>query len=170
MALKITQLIHRYFKRVAGVGTVNYIYFWKSKGLSAENIKAPTTNDYSLNPKLCYFYTKTKIEFSGSCLKQDKIIYDHGKIVNIYIIYKISKICIISSYPTLKNCLFGAVSLSKNAEIDKCKYSGYGIGIWYTRIFSHPSEGTGRNVIIFAVNMSSSTKIDNRKRDILIFA
>ena len=34
--------------------------------------------------------------------------------------------------------------------------------------FSHPSGGTGRNVIIFGVDMSSSTKIDNRKKDISI--
>ena len=32
--------------------------------------------------------------------------------------------------------------------------------------FSHPSGGTGRNVIIFGVDMS--TKIDNRKKDFLI--
>ena len=29
--------------------------------------------------------------------------------------------------PTLVNCLFGAVSLTKNADIDKYKYSDYGI-------------------------------------------
>ena len=34
--------------------------------------------------------------------------------------------------------------------------------------FSHPSGGTGRNVIIFGVDMSSSTKIDKRKKDNLI--
>ena len=34
--------------------------------------------------------------------------------------------------------------------------------------FSHPSRGTGRNVIIFGVDMSSSTKIYNRKIYILI--
>ena len=34
--------------------------------------------------------------------------------------------------------------------------------------FSHPSGGTGKNVIIFGVDMSSSTKIDNRNKDILI--
>ena len=34
--------------------------------------------------------------------------------------------------------------------------------------FWHPSSGTGRNVIIFGVDMSSSTKIDNRKKDNLI--
>ena len=33
---------------------------------------------------------------------------------------------------------------------------------------SHPSGGTGGNVIIFGVDMSSSTKIDNKKKDILI--
>ena len=30
--------------------------------------------------------------------------------------------------------------------------------------FSHPSGGTRRNVIIFGVDMSSSTKIDSRKK------
>ena len=44
----------RYFKRVAGVGN----YFWKSKGLSDENIAPPVTSDYSLTPKLRYFGTK----------------------------------------------------------------------------------------------------------------
>ena len=36
------------------------------------------------------------------------------------------------------------------------------------RFFSHPSGGTSRNVIIFGVDMSSSTEIYNRKKDILI--
>ena len=44
--------MYRYFKRVAGFGRGNYIYFWKSKGLCDENIAAPTTSDYNLNPKL----------------------------------------------------------------------------------------------------------------------
>ena len=29
---------------------------------------------------------------------------------------------------TLKNCLFGSVKLTKNADPDKYKHSGYGIG------------------------------------------
>ena len=32
----VFQSMYRYFKRVAGVGTGSYIYFWKSKGLSDE--------------------------------------------------------------------------------------------------------------------------------------
>ena len=49
-------------------------------------------------------------------------------------------------------------------DIDKCKHSGYGIGFDRHGFFSDPSGG---NVIIFGVGMSSSTKIDNRKTDIL---
>ena len=65
------------------------------------------------------------MEFKGSCLKQDKVTYDHGRVVNIYIVYEIVKNFNISSFSTLENCLFGAVSLTKIAEY---KYSGYGIG------------------------------------------
>ena len=100
----------------------------KSKGLFDENITSPVTNYYKLNPKLSYFGTKTRVEFKRSCLKQDRITYDHGKIVNTYIVYEISKNYNIISYPTLENCLFGAVSLAKNADIGKYKYSRYGTG------------------------------------------
>ena len=154
--------MYKYFKRIEGVGTGNYIYFWKSKGLSDENITAPTTRDYSLNPQLSYLGNKTRVEFKGSCFKQDEIIYTHRKIVNIYIVYEISKTYNISNYSTLENCLFGVVSLTKNAHIDKYKYSEYGIG--FDRHFSHPSGETSRNVMIFGADMSSSTKIDNKKR------
>ena len=81
----IIKPIYRYFKRFAG------IFFWKPKGLSDENITALTTTNYSLNPQLSYPVTKTRIEFKRSCLKQDKIMYDYGKVVNIYIVYEISK-------------------------------------------------------------------------------
>ena len=106
--------------------------------MSDENITAPNTSNYNFNPQLSFFDTKIKVEFKGSCLKQDKITYDHGKVVNIYIVYEKSKNFNISSYPTFENCLFGAVSLTKNADIDKHKYSGYRIafdrhGIFFTR-------------------------------------
>ena len=102
-------------------------------------------------------------------MKQHKITYNRGKAVNIYIFYKISRNINISNYLTLENCLFGAVSLTKNADINKYKYSGCGIGFDRRGFYPHPSGGTGRNLIIFRIDMSSSTKIDNRKKDILIF-
>ena len=66
--------------------------------------------------------------------------------------------------PTLKNCLFGAVTLTKNADIDKYKYSGY--GIWFDRrsSVSFTSGGCGQNILIFEVDMSSSAHIDNKKK------
>ena len=58
--------------------------------------------------------------------------------------------------------------INKTIDVDLYKYFGYGIGFDREGFFSHPSGGDGKNVIIFGVDMSSSTKIDNRKKDILI--
>ena len=89
--------------------------------------------------------------------------------MNIYIVYEINKTDnTTSSYPTLENYLFGTVTLAKNADIHKYKYSGYGIGFDRKGSFTYPGTGLGRNVIIFGANMSSSPKSDNRKKDILI--
>ena len=119
--------MHRYFKRVAGVGSGNYIYFCKSEGLSDENITPPITPDYNLTPKLSYFGTKTRVKFNGSCLKQDIITYNDGRMVNIYIVYELSLKPNNFDF-ALENCLFGAVKITKNADIDKCNYCGYGTG------------------------------------------
>ena len=111
--------------------TGNYIYFWKSKGLSDENITPPTTSDYRHSLQLSYYGTKTRVKFDGSCLKQDKVTFNHGKVVSIYIVYEITKVVDLSgnnNYPTIENTFSGAVTLTKNADIDKYKYSGYGIG------------------------------------------
>ena len=69
---------------------------------------------------------------------------------------------------TLKNCLFGGVTLTKIADIDKYKYSGYWIGFDRRSSFSFPSSGFGQNVLIFGVNMISSVHIDNKKKDKLV--
>ena len=135
----------------------------KSKELFDENIIVPTTSDYKLNPELSFFGTKTKVQFNGSCLKQHKITYNHGKAVNIYTVYEIGRNINTSNFPALENFLFGAVSLT-----DKYKYWGYGIGFDRHGFFALPSRGVLKNLIIFGVHMRSSTKIDNKKKDILI--
>ena len=59
--------------------------------------------------------------------------------------------------------LFGIfVKLTKNTDINKYGYSGYGIGFDRKTSFSIGNE-IGKNVIIFGVDMSLSTKIDNKK-------
>ena len=67
--------MYRYFKRIAGVGSGNYIYFPKSKGLSDERINPITASNYSATPKLSYYGSKIRVKFNGSCLKQDKATY-----------------------------------------------------------------------------------------------
>ena len=58
--------------------------------------------------------------------------------------------------------------MTKNADIDKHGYSGYGIGFERRSSFSFPSSGFGQNLLIFGVDMNSSAHIDNKKKDILI--
>ena len=57
----------------------------------------------------------------------------------------------------------GAVSLIKNADIDKHKYSGYRVGFDRGNFYS-VDNGFGRNVIIFGADMSSFVHVDNKKR------
>ena len=87
---------------------------------------------------------------------------------NIYIVYEISKTYNINSYPTLENCSFGAVSLTKHADIDQYKYSAYGIEFDRKGEFSFGSNGFSRNVIILGADMSSSIHANNKKNNILV--
>ena len=126
-----------------------------------------TSNNF-LNLLLNYVGTKIRVKFSVSCLKQNAALYNHGAIVNIYIVYEISKNYNISSYPTLENCLLGAVNLTKHADIDQYKYSGYGIGFDRKGEFSFGSNGFGKNVIILGADMSSSVHANNKTKNILV--
>ena len=58
--------------------------------------------------------------------------------------------------------------MTKNADIDKYGYSGYGIGFDRRSSFSFPGGGFGQNALIFGVDMSFSAHIDNKKKDILV--
>ena len=143
----------------------------------AEYVSDGNLNDYLMKVlrrllrliiTLSYHNTKIRVKFNGGCLKQPKISYTHGTIVNIYIVYQLGASNSHSNDPTLKNSLFGAVTLTKNADVDKHGYSGYGIGFDRRSSFSFPSGGFGQNVLIFGADMSSSIHIDNKKKDILV--
>ena len=68
----VFQPLNKYFKLITNT---DYVSSWKSKGLSSESIKLPTTSDNSLTPALSYYVTRKRVRFSGSCLKQSKISY-----------------------------------------------------------------------------------------------
>ena len=163
----VFQPLFKYLE-VAHVGNITYILSWKSRGLHDTKIKAIITTSYLLNPRInIYDMGKIRIKFNRSFLNRFPPTMPHKNIVNIYIVYEITSNYSDSNYPTLENCLCGSVKLTKNADIDKCGYFGYGIGFDSKSSFSFGND-IGKNVIIFRVDMSSSTKIDNTKKDILI--
>ena len=119
----VLQPLNKYFRLITNTLS---ILLWQSKGLSTENIDPPTT---SLSLLINYVGNKIRVKFARSCLKQsNKISYTHTTIVNIYIVHELGASGSHNNDPTLKTCLFGAVILNKNANIDKYGYSGYGIG------------------------------------------
>ena len=104
-------------------------------------MKPPTTSDKSLAPELSHFVNKIKVKFNGS-------YFDF----------------------TLENCLFGASKLTKDADIDKHKYSGNTIGFDACGTFSFSSGKFGQNIIIVRVHMSSCVHTKNKEKYILIIS
>ena len=116
-----------------------------------------------------YYGSEVRVKFNKGCLKQsNNLTYDYGSRVNIYIFYELGAPSSNDRGPTLNNCLFGTVALTKNADIEKYGYSGYGIGFDRRGSFSFPGGEFGQNILIFGVDMSSSVDIDNKKKDILV--
>ena len=127
--------LRKYFKLNSVVAAADYVLSWQSKGLSNESIKSPATSDSSLTPELNYYGTKTRVKFTRSCLKQSSHIPTHKNVVNIYIAYELAASSSHDSDPTIKYCLFGAVTLTKNADIEKYKYSSYDVGLIEDQVF-----------------------------------
>ena len=69
---------------------------------------------------------------------------------------------------TLKSSLLGSVKLTKNADPNKCKYSGYGIGFDSRSLYLLTDNTTRRIIIIFGAEVNSSVDIDNKGKDIVI--
>ena len=79
--------MYRYFKMIT---STDYISSWKYKGLSSASIKPSTTSDNSLAPALNYYSTKTRVKFTGSCLKQAWASISHVNDPTLKIVYLVS--------------------------------------------------------------------------------
>ena len=132
--------------------------------MSDEVIKPPNN---TLAPTLDYAGNLMYVIFRGSCLKQDKITFNHRKIVNIYIVYDIQS-NLNNFDPALENCLFGAIKITKDSNIYKYKYSGYSVGFDSRGTFSYTGGSFAQNAIIFGVGMNSPVHANNRTKNILI--
>ena len=135
--------------------------------MSNEKIGSTKTSNDDQFPRLVFDNARIELNFSGDLLKKNKITYSHGPIVNIYVVYELAPRTN-NSDVILENCLFGVVKLTKNADIDKHKYSGYVIGFDSKGSFTHPSGGFGKNFIIIGADISSSAHANNKTRSILV--
>ena len=54
------------------IANTDYVSSWKSTRLFAKNITPAAASDNSLAPALRYYRTKTRVKFTGSCLRQTK--------------------------------------------------------------------------------------------------
>ena len=64
--------MRKYFKLNTVVGVIDRVLSWQSKGMSNESIKPPTTSNNILIPRLSYYGSKIRVQFTRSCLRQVK--------------------------------------------------------------------------------------------------
>ena len=149
------------------------ILAWKFKRFPEESIKPPDTPNNNVVTKLVFIHhAKITVTIEGSCWKQDKILFNHRNVVYLFIFHELDK----WSYNqgadfTLEDSLFKTVKPTKNTDSDKYGYrydNGWGIGFDAHKRYLLPCDGLSKT-IIFVVDNSSSARVDNRKRDILIF-
>ena len=106
------------------------------------------------------------LKFNGNYFEQTKVTLP-SNVVNIYIVYKLDPISSTRNTDyTIQNALFGAVKITKNTDIFKNNYKGYGICFDEGGMFSEGSINKGRNVLIFGVHESSLIHSNNKENEI----
>ena len=144
------------------------IDLWKSNGVSEENIENTTKSESNFAQTFVDHYFLPVLSFNGHYLIKSNINIPK-KVINLNISYELTPwLRNLNTNFTLNNCLFGSVKLTKNADPDKYKYSGYNIGFNSRSKFLFVDGSMERNVIIFGANMRSSVHVDNKNKDILI--
>ena len=103
----VFQPMYKYFKKIID-STENtvYVHYCQSNRLSDGKINAPGTSSSNDQASILeYGGAGIRLKFKGDSLRQNKVIYSHGKIVNIYTVYEISSAFTRKSSFTLKNSL-----------------------------------------------------------------
>ena len=108
------------------------------------------------------------INCKGHCLIKSNISIPK-KVINRYISYIPGRqLETLSTYFTLVSCLLGSLKLTKNADSDKYKYTGYHIGFDSRLEFFIQMKTMEKNGIVFGADMGLSVHVDIKGKDILI--
>ena len=130
-----------------------------------ENI---TKSGSNFAPTFVSHYALPDVNFNEHLFINDNISVPK-EVINLYISYILNaQLRNLNTCFTLNNCLFGSVKLTKNADLDRYKYSGYCISFDFLSDFLFTDGSMGKNVIKFGADMVSSVHIDNKNKDILV--
>ena len=145
---------------------------WKSAGIDnlSANSDLKAISDGTLLLPALENYGRMSVKFNGNYFVQNKMLHpNNNNVVNIYIVYKLHTINNAKSTDyTIQNALFGAVRSTKNEDISKNKYEGYGIYFDEGGTFTKGNITNGKNVIIFGADMSFSIHANNKANNVYV--
>ena len=146
------------------------IYVWISTGIhnDSNNTDLFSVNNSNNSPTLLIKNNRLGVTFNGNYMKQNKLGYAHGKIVNLYIVYELKNRRVDNPDFTVQNGLFGAVKITKNVNTSHYKYEGYGICFDGESSFSFGNRIDAKNVIVFGVNTSNSSHSANNTQNVYV--
>ena len=130
----------KYIKDFSGTTRIES---WKFNGMSEENIDNITKSNINFAPTFVDHHVLPDINFNGHCLIKNNVSIPK-KVINLYISYTLGpQIINLNTDFTLGNYLFRSVKLTKNSDLDKYKYCGYGIRFDSRSKFSLLDESMG---------------------------
>ena len=95
--------------------------------MSEKSIQNISKSESNFAPTFVDHHVLPDINFNGHCLIKNNISIPK-KVINLYISYTVgNQLRNLNTDFALGNCLFGSVKLTKNSDLDKYKYTGYGI-------------------------------------------
>ena len=122
-------------------------------------------NSNNNSPVLLNKNNRLGVTFNENYMKQNKLGYAHGKVVNFYIVYELKNRKVDSLEwieLIVQNGLFEAAKITKNVNNSLYKYEGHGICFDGETSFSFGNRIDTKNVIIFGVNTSNSSHSANK--------
>ena len=124
-----------------------------------------------------YVYLKSSHFQQNYVLTTSNYHVINDNVINIYIVYKLDPIATSRDTTTftMQNSLFGAMQITKNADISKYNYEGYGICFDGRKEFAHVRKRgnfndttMARSVLIFGVDISFSKNANNKRNNIYV--
>ena len=138
----------KYIKSFSGTTRIES---WKYNGISKERTENITKSDSNFAPTFIDHQLLPDLNFNGHCLiKKKNNISVPKKVKNLYISSTLDlQLKNLNTDFTLGNCLFGSEKLTKNADPDKYKYTGYGIGFASRSEFLFADGTYGKKMSLF---------------------